>query len=277
MHLVGAEGKGESVWLGFFLHGILLDIAPIIEAKGDQQRARRYIDRARKLRLALEKCWTGDRYIRDFADNGRAINPMSAMTSSWPVLSNAVDSSRGIETINNALSVLGRANRILLVSPAYNEHSDPYPGRSAEYPPGVRENGGQYSHGVSWFVDALSKLAVDAREKGELERSSQLFSQAYETWVAISPLSKFNSPAEADIYGLPPHQQAADIYEGPGYEGHGGWSWYTGAAARMLSAAYALLGLEVINGELQPRADSFDPKGGLKLESVDFKGKRFSA
>ena len=91
MHLVGAEGKGESVWLGFFLHGILLDIAPIIEAKGDQQRARRYIDRARKLRLALEKCWTGDRYIRDFADNGRAINPMSAMTSSWPVLSNAVN------------------------------------------------------------------------------------------------------------------------------------------------------------------------------------------
>ena len=277
MHLVGAEGKGESVWLGFFLHGILLDIAPLIEARGDHQRARRYIDRARKLRLALEKCWTGDRYIRDFADSGRAINPMSAMTSSWPVLSNAVDSSRGIETINNALSVLGRANRILLVSPAYNEHSDPYPGRSAEYPPGVRENGGQYSHGVSWFVDALSKLAVEAREKGELEQSRELFSQAYETWVAISPLSKFNSPAEADIYGLPPHQQAADIYEGPGYEGHGGWSWYTGAAARMLSAAYAVLGIEIINGELQLRVDSFEPKGGLKLESVDFKGKRFSA
>ncbi|MFM8860392.1 MAG: GH36-type glycosyl hydrolase domain-containing protein [Methylocystis sp.] len=277
MHLVGAEGKGESVWLGFFLHGILLDIAPLIETRGDHQRARRYIDRARKLRLALEKCWTGDRYIRDFADSGRAINPMSAMTSSWPVLSNAVDSSRGIETINNALSVLGRANRILLVSPAYNEHSDPYPGRSAEYPPGVRENGGQYSHGVSWFVDALSKLAVEAREKGELEKSRELFSQAYETWVAISPLSKFNSPAEADIYGLPPHQQAADIYEGPGYEGHGGWSWYTGAAARMLSAAYAVLGIEIINGELQLRVDSFEPKGGLKLERVDFKGKRFSA
>ena len=277
MHLVGAEGKGESVWLGFFLHGILSDIAPLIEARGDHQRARRYIDRARKLRLALEKCWTGDRYIRDFADSGRAINPMSAMTSSWPVLSNAVDSSRGIETINNALSVLGRANRILLVSPAYNEHSDPYPGRSAEYPPGVRENGGQYSHGVSWFVDALSKLAVEAREKGELEQSRELFSQAYETWVAISPLSKFNSPAEADVYGLPPHQQAADIYEGPGYEGHGGWSWYTGAAARMLSAAYAVLGIEIINGELQLRVDSFEPKGGLKLESVDFKGKRFSA
>ncbi|GDX38594.1 hypothetical protein LBMAG20_08090 [Methylocystaceae bacterium] len=277
MHLVGAEGKGESVWLGFFLHGILLDMAPLIEAKGDQQRARRYIDRARKLRLALEKCWTGDRYIRDFADNGRAINPMSAMTSSWPVLSNAVEASRGIETINNALSVLGRANRVLLVSPPYDEHSDPHPGRSAEYPPGVRENGGQYSHGVSWFVDALSKLAVDAREKGELETSDHLFTQAFETWVAISPLSKFSSPAEADIYGLPPHQQPADIYEGPGYEGHGGWSWYTGAAARMLSAAYALLGLEIINGELQLRADAFDLKGGLKLESVEFKGKRFSA
>ena len=109
--------------------------------------------------------------------------------------------------------------------------------RSAEYPPGVRENGGQYSHGVSWFVDALAKLAVQARAEGDAQSAAALFRQAFDTWIAISPISKLTTPADADIYGLPPHQQPADIYEGPGYEGHGGWSWYTGAAGWLLRAA----------------------------------------
>ena len=95
---------------------------------------------------------------------------MSAMTASWPVLSGAVDAARGRETIENALNVLARPDRILLVTPPYNEHSSPYPGRSAEYPPGVRENGGQYSHGVSWFVDALAKLAVEAQSRKATQR-----------------------------------------------------------------------------------------------------------
>jgi cyclic beta-1,2-glucan synthetase len=276
MHLVGVKGRGESVWLGFFLHGILLDIAPLFEARGDAARAARYRERAAKLCAALDKCWTGDRYIRDFADDGRPINPMSAMTSSWPVLSGAVSAARGRETIENALAVLGRPNRVLLVTPAYDEHSSPYPGRSAEYPPGVRENGGQYSHGVSWFVDALSKLAVEARDSGDPEAAAALFRRAFETWIAISPISKLTTPAEADIYGLPPHQQPADVYEGPGYEGRGGWSWYTGAAARMISAAYAMLGIEFENGALRLRPDAFEPKGDLRLESVEFQGKKYT-
>jgi cyclic beta-1,2-glucan synthetase len=277
MHLVGAQGRGESVWLGFFLHGILVDIAPFFEAKGDADRAGRYREAAEKLRGALAACWRGDRYIRAYADDGREIAPMSAMTSSWPVLSKAVDAERGRETIEKALAVLARPNRVLLVSPAYTEHSSPYPGRSAEYPPGVRENGGQYSHGVSWFVDALATLAVEAREKGDAQAASELFARAFETWAAISPLTKFDTPAEADIYGLPPHQQPADVYEGEGYEGRGGWAWYTGSAARMISAAYAMLGLEFENGDLKPRADAFEPKGELRLESVTFRGKRFGA
>lgn len=276
MHLVGAKGRGESVWLGFFLHGILLDIAPLYESKGDVARAARYRERAEKLRVALDKCWIGNRYVRDYADDGRPIDPMSAMTSSWPALSHAVDAARGRETIENALAVLGRPNRVLLVTPAYNEHSSPYPGRSAEYPPGVRENGGQYSHGVSWFVDALAKLAVQARAEGDSQSAAALFRQAFETWIAISPISKLTTPADADIYGLPPHQQPADIYEGPGYEGHGGWSWYTGAAARMMSAAYAMLGIEFENGELKLRPDAFEAKGDLRLESVEFRGKKIS-
>ena len=277
MHLVGAKGRGESVWLGFFLHGILLDIAPLFEAKGDVARATRYRERAAKLRAALDKCWVGNRYVRDYADDGRPIDPISAMTSSWPVLGQAVDAARGRETIENALAVLGRPNRVLLVTPAYNEHSSPYPGRSAEYPPGVRENGGQYSHGVSWFVDALSKLAAQARAEGDAQSAEALFRQAFDTWIAISPISKLTTPADADIYGLPPHQQPADIYEGPGYEGHGGWSWYTGAAARMMSAAYAMMGIEFENGELKLRSDAFEQKGDLRLESIEYRGKKYNS
>ncbi|WP_036280859.1 GH36-type glycosyl hydrolase domain-containing protein [Methylocystis sp. ATCC 49242] len=276
MHLVGVEGRGESVWLGFFLHGILIDIAPFFEAKGDVDRASRYRDEAAKLRLALDACWRGDRYVRDFADDGSEIAPMSAMTAHWPVLSRAVDAGRGREAIEKALAALGRPNRVLLVTPPYNEHSRPYPGRSAEYPPGVRENGGQYSHGVSWFVDALARLGAQAQAEGDTKAAEELFRQAFETWIAISPISKLATPAEADVYGMPPHQQPADVYEGPGYEGRGGWSWYTGAAARMISAAYAMLGLEFENGELRPRPDAFEPKGDLELESVTYRGKTYS-
>ncbi|MBM3654467.1 MAG: glycosyl transferase family 36, partial [Alphaproteobacteria bacterium] len=277
MNLVGDEGRGESVWLGFFFHGILLDIAPLFEAKGDAERAERYRERAAKLRAALETCWRGDRYIRAYADDGGEIAPMSAMTSSWPTLAGAVDAARGREAIEKALAVLGLGNRVLLVAPPYDEHSRPYPGRSAEYPPGVRENGGQYSHGVSWFVDALAKLAAQAQQEGDPRAAAELFRTAFETWIAISPISKLTTPEAADIYGLPPHQQPADIYSGEGYEGRGGWGWYTGAAARMLSAAYALLGLEFENGELKPRPDAFLPKGDLQLESVVYLGKTHEA
>jgi len=277
MHLVGAAGRGESVWLGFFLHGILIDIAPLFESRGETARAARYRAAAGKLKAALAQCWRGDRYLRAYADDGREIAPMSAMTASWPVLARAVDAERGRETVEKALAVLARDNRVLLVTPPYDEHSSPYPGRSAEYPPGVRENGGQYSHGVSWFVDALAKLASEAREKGDAAAAEELFARAFDAWVAISPISKFRTPAEADVYGLPPHQQPADVYEGEGYEGRGGWAWYTGSAARMISAAYALLGLEFENGELKPRSDAFEPKGGLRLESVDYRGKTFTA
>ena len=277
MDHVGAGGRGESAWMGFFLHGILIDIAPLFEAKGDARRAARYRDEATKLRAALAQCWRGDRYLRAFADDGSELAPMSAMTASWPVLSGAVDAARGRETIENALRILARPDRILLVTPAYNEHSRPYPGRSAEYPPGVRENGGQYSHGVSWFVDALSRLAAEARAAGDAAAAAELFARAYQSWVAISPLSKLTTPEQADIYGLPPHQQPADVYEGDGYEGRGGWAWYTGSAARMMSAAYELLGLELENGELRPRPDAFEPKGDLKLESVTYRGKTFAS
>jgi cyclic beta-1,2-glucan synthetase len=83
-------------------------------------------------------------------------------------------------------------------------------------------------------------------------------------------------PEKIDLYGLPPHQQPADVYDGQGYAGRGGWSWYTGAAARMTSAAHALLGIKLENGELTLRADAFDDKAGLQLRQVTYRGKVFA-
>ena len=277
MNLIGLEGRGESVWVGFFLHGILVDFAKLCEKRGKRALAARYRDTADKLRASLDKCWRGDRYLRAFADSGKEVTPMSAMVSSWPVISGAVDFSRGVECVESALAVLERPDRILLVHPHYDEQSDPFPGRSAEYPPGVRENGGQYSHGVSWFVDALVLLAEQAQSKGDAKEAARLFARAYKCWVEISPLSKYATPEAAERYGLPPHQQAADIYEGPGYEGRGGWAWYTGSAARMMIGAYALIGLKLEKGEFSLRADAFDPKGELQLKRVVYKGKTYTA
>ncbi|PWB84563.1 MAG: glycosyl transferase family 36, partial [Methylocystaceae bacterium] len=186
LNLLGAQGRGESVWLGFFLHGILVDIAPLFEARGDEARAARYRGRAEALRLALESCWRSDHYLRAFADDGTELAPMSAMTASWPILSKAVDFERGKETIDAALAHLARKDRILLVTPHFDERSRPYPGRSAEYPPGVRENGGQYSHGVSWLVDALTSLATQAADRSGKAEADALFARAFEAWLAIS-------------------------------------------------------------------------------------------
>ncbi len=275
MNLVGFEGRGESVWVGFFLHGILVDFARLCDKRGRRAYSARYLQQAEKLRAALDKCWRGDRYLRAFADNGREVAPMSAMTASWPVLSRAVDFDRGVEAVEKALAVLARPDRVLLVTPPYDENSDPFPGRSAEYPPGVRESGGQYSHGSSWFVDALAQLAEAAADGGDDQKSAQLYARAFETWRAISPLSKYSTPEAADRYGMPPHQQPADVYEGPGYEGRGGWAWYTGSAARMLVAAYAMLGLKLEKGDFALRADAFAPKGDLVLRKVVYHGQIF--
>ncbi len=169
---------------------------------------------------------------------------------------------------------LDKGDRVLLVTPPYDETSKPFPGRSADYPPGVRENGGQYTHGSSWFVDALARLGERAASEGDAGEAARLFSRAVNVWMALSPLTK-TTPDQIDIYGLPPHQQPADVYDGPGYEGRGGWSWYTGAASRMMSAAYAMLGVTIENGELKLRADASEDKAGLKLESVTFRSRVF--
>ena len=123
----------------------------------------------------------------------------------------------------------------------------------------------------------MAALSQQARAAGDPAQAARLAARAFDVWSAISPLSKFSTPEAADIYGLPPHQQPADVYEGPGYEGRGGWAWYTGSAARMLVAAYRMLGLKLEQGEFSLDSDAFAPKGELQLRAVTYRGKTYRA
>jgi cyclic beta-1,2-glucan synthetase len=135
----------------------------------------------------------------------------------------------------------------------------------------VRENGGQYSHGVSWIIDAMTALADEIEAGGDAAAARAWRARAAQIWIKISPLGRNGED------GLPPHQQPADIYYGPGYEGRGGWGWYTGAAARMLWAAYGLMGIRMEKGTLDLAPHAFQPRGPITLKRVIFKGQVFEA
>ena len=113
----------------------------------------------------------------------------------------------------------------------------------------MRENGGQYSHGASWIIDGFARLSDEARAAGEGPTAAAMIARAFTIFEKISPLKK-TDPDNLARYGLAPNQQPADIYDGYGHDGRGGWSWYTGSAARMLSAAYAILGVKMVGGEI---------------------------
>ena len=198
---------------------------------------------------------------------GQVVGVQNAMTTGWAAYSGACDDDRALAAIEGGLKAIERPDRVLLLETPFYEHSQPYPGRIADYPPGVRENGGQYSHGATWIIDGFVRLAEAAAAKGDAEKAARLSARAFEIFEKISPLKK-TDPESIASYGLIPLQQPADIYDGWGHGGRGGWSWYTGSAARMLSAAYAMLGVVQANGEIGVRDDVFEPKGDLKVASL---------
>ncbi|MGO9897663.1 MAG: GH36-type glycosyl hydrolase domain-containing protein, partial [Bryobacteraceae bacterium] len=155
---------------------------------------------AANLRQALEVAWRDGRYIIGFDDAGIAFEQASVLTAAWPVLSGAVGFERGRAALEAGLARVERANRIVLIDPPFDETSVPYPGRIADYPPGVRENGGQYSHGVSWVVDAYMRLAAEAKANGEIVLAEKLAARAFTCWVKISPIGKTEGEKLA-VYG----------------------------------------------------------------------------
>ncbi len=264
---LGRKGRGTSAWMGFFFFDVLSGFIPLARLRRDEAFAKRCEEAREAVRAALETAWRGDHYALDFSDDGRAIEMPNAMTSGWAAHSGAVDFDRALAALEGGLKGIERPDRVLLLEKPFFEHSQPYPGRIADYPPGVRENGGQYGHGASWIIDGFVKLAREARAKGDGEEARRLAARAFEIFEKISPLKK-TDPEQIAAYGLIPIQQPADIYDGYGHGGRGGWSWYTGSAARMLSAAYAMLGISQVAGELEVADDLFEPKGELRVGTL---------
>ena len=265
--VLGRRGIGTSVWMGFFLAKTLSDFVSVARLKDDEAFAERCKRELAAQRQALDAGWRNDHYLLDFADDGAAVDVRNAMTTGWPGFSGACEDARALAALEGGLKGIERADRVLLLETPFYEHSQPYPGRIADYPPGVRENGGQYSHGASWIVDGYAQLAERARARGDRKSAARLRARAFEIFEKISPLKK-TDPDRIAIYGLIPIQQPADIYDGWGHGGRGGWSWYTGSAARMLSAAYELLGIDEADGKVSVRPDVFEPKGDLSVDSI---------
>jgi cyclic beta-1,2-glucan synthetase len=244
MNRVGAGGTGESVWLGWFLCSVIEAFAPHCDGetaaggRGHPATAARvaaWREARAALAQALEReAWDGGWYRRGFYDDGTALGTNAAeecridsIAQSWAVLSHAADPARARQAMAAVEQYLVRRGDglVLLFTPPFGEPRDGGhdPGYIRGYPPGVRENGGQYTHAALWTVLAFAEL-------GEGERAYELFSM-------LNPIHHAATLAGAHKYRVEPYVAAADIYSEPPHVGRGGWTWYTGSAGWMYRAA----------------------------------------
>ncbi len=238
MNRVGEQGKGESVWLGWLLHAALTAFAPLAEARHETVRAAAWRAHATSLQAALEReAWDGDWYRRGFFDDGTPLGSaaneecrIDSIAQSWAVLSGAAGPGRGARAMTAVERELIRPkDRLaLLFAPPFDKTSLD-PGYIKGYPPGIRENGGQYTHAALWSVMAFAAL-------GEGDKAASLFS-------LLNPINHTRTRADVHRYKVEPYVVAADVYAKPPHVGRGGWTWYTGSAAWMQRA-----GIETILG-----------------------------
>jgi cyclic beta-1,2-glucan synthetase len=245
MNRVGYRGRGESVWLGWFLARILSDFAPIVVAHGDADRANRWRGERERLASMLEQAWDGDWYRRAYFDDGTPLGSaqaqeckIDAISQSWAVLSGCAPARRAERAMDSVRMQLVRrdAGVIQLLAPPFDQTTLD-PGYIKGYVPGVRENGGQYTHAALWTVMAIAKMG-----SGD---------EAVELFHMLNPVNHARTPAGVERYKVEPYVVAADVYTHPEHIGRGGWTWYTGSAAWMYR-----LGLESILG-LRRRGDCF--------------------
>ena len=251
---IGSEGRGESVWLGFFLYYILDRLTAVVGKKDGPAREEYYRGRLRALGDAIESTWRGDRYLRAFHDDGTEIGvkgsgvwEIDALTAGWAVMA-GVNPERGRIVFETALAVLEKENTILLGWPALREDTHPYLGRSSGYPEGVRENG-MYCHGVQWMVGAARVLAEQRQAAGDMIGTSHYLAVADRLWRKISPLPHVEAD-EIETYGGQPNKQAADMVTSFD-PGRMIWHGYTGAAGWMFRQALeSVLGLRLVGGKV---------------------------
>jgi len=264
---IGSQGRGESVWLGFFLYYILDRMAGIVEKKEGSGRQEYYLRRLEALRDAIELTWRGDRYLRAIHDDGTEIGvkgsgvwEIDALTAAWAVMS-GINPQRGQIVFETALRILEKEKTILLGWPPLREDTKPYLGRSSVYPEGVRENG-MYCHGVQWLVGAARILAERADSEGKHEEARRYLETAQRLWLKISPIPHAVT-GEIETYGGQPNKQAADMVT-TFDPGRMIWNGYTGAAGWMFRQALeGVLGLRLEAGKIVP--SSLGPAGDLSL------------
>jgi cyclic beta-1,2-glucan synthetase len=222
---------------------------PMCEHMGDEEQAEAYRRQMSDLQAALEESsWDGDWYIRAYYDDGSPLGShenreckIDSLAQSWSVLSGAGDPERAREAMASVVEWLVRPEERLieLFTPPFDT-SVHDPGYIKGYPPGIRENGGQYTHAALWTVWALTEL-------GDVERAGAFFR-------LLSPIYHAETPEQVEEYQVEPYAVAADVYSEPPHTGHGGWTWYTGSAGWMLRLGLeAILGLERVGDGLRFR------------------------
>jgi cyclic beta-1,2-glucan synthetase len=251
MNLVGKEGRGESIWLAFFLYDVLTRFAKLARQRGQIDFAERCLDHARQLQKNVEQQgWDGQWYRRAYFDSGEPLGSHSnlecqidSLPQSWSVLSGAGNPSRSrmaMQAVEERL-VRSEGKLIQLLDPPF-DHSEPSPGYIQGYVPGIRENGGQYTHAAVWVVMARALL-------GDYDRAWELF-------ALLNPVNHGSTAAQISTYKVEPYVVAADVYAVPPHTGRGGWTWYTGSAGwmyRLLIETLLGLNLEGNRMRLTPR------------------------
>jgi cyclic beta-1,2-glucan synthetase len=244
MNRVGREGRGESVWMGFFLYAALGAFLPICASRGDGRRIARYLAFREKLREALDTgAWDGEWYRRGYYDNGEALGSsscdecrMDTLSQSWAVISKAAPAEKAARAMEAARRlVLEEDGIIRLLDPPFDGTPND-PGYIKGYPPGVRENGGQYTHAALWVVKAAAELG---------------WNNLAAEWLAmLSPIRHSATPEQAAHFRLEPYVAAADVCGVDPLLGRGGWSWYTGSAGWMYRVALeSVLGFRTEGGD----------------------------
>lgn len=238
MNRVGVGGKGESVWLGWFQLICLQRFAALALQRHEKERARVWRERAEQLRVALEsQAWDGDWYRRAYFDDGTPLGSaqndecrIDALPQSWAVISGVADPERARRAMAAVDEQLVRPDErlILLFTPPFDQ-GKLQPGYIKGYVPGIRENGGQYTHAAVWVIQAQALLGHGTR--------------AMELFDLINPIQHTATRTDAERYRVEPYALAGDVYGAPPHVGRGGWTWYTGSAAWMYR-----VGLETILG-----------------------------
>ena len=228
MNGIGPAGRGESVWLGWFLHAALERFAPVAEDRGDERRATVWREHMRALKTSLEQHgWDGRWYRRAYFDDGTPLGSVvnsecriDSIAQSWGVISGAAEPAHATRAMAAVEAHLVQRDQglILLFTPPF-ARATLDPGYIKGYPPGIRENGGQYTHAAIWSVIAWAAL-------GEGDTAHELFS-------ILNPIRHASANADVERYKVEPYVVAADVYAEPAHIGRGGWTWYTGSAGWM--------------------------------------------